>query len=35
MAADRMGRIDPVERRLRALWIWIVGATDGSTNNHR
>jgi hypothetical protein len=23
-----MGRIDPVERWLRALWIWIVGAAD-------
>ncbi|MEA3055554.1 MAG: hypothetical protein QOD30_986 [Actinomycetota bacterium] len=35
IAAERMGRIDPVERWLRALWIWIVGHVDESANNHR
>jgi len=30
-----MGRIDPVERWLRALWMWVFGATDGSAKNHR
>ena len=39
IAAERMGRIDPVERWLRALWIWIVGASDEHdpgplSNNH-
>ena len=34
IAAERMGRIDPVERWLRALWIWIVGRADESANNH-
>jgi hypothetical protein len=29
-----MGRIDPVERWLRALWIRVVGHRDESANNH-
>ena len=35
IAAERMGRIDPVERWLHALWIWVFGATDTPTTNHR
>ena len=37
LAAARMGRIDPVERWLRALWIWLLGVSgddDAPTNRH-